>query len=209
MDDDLRQRGLSTPGVPASFVRTFLIADVRGYTRFSDARGDEAAAQLAEQFVFIAREEVEMHSGAIVEVRGDEILAVFDSPREAVRAAVDLQSALAAEQTAELPLGVGIGIDAGEAMPIGDGYRGRALNMAARLCARARPGEIIVTPELAHLSGNVEGIRFEDRGAVRLKGISRSINLMTVVREPAPGEAPPARDAIAGRLEFASSARLR
>jgi DNA-binding SARP family transcriptional activator/class 3 adenylate cyclase/ABC-type glycerol-3-phosphate transport system substrate-binding protein len=202
MDDDLRQRGRSTLDRSASVIRTFLIADVRGYTRFSDARGDEAAAQLAERFVSIAREEVEVHSGTIVEVRGDEILAVFDSPREAVRAAADLLSALAAEQTAELPLAVGVGIDAGEAMPIGDGYRGRALNMAARLCARARPGEIIVTPELAHLSGNVEGISFEDRGAVRLKGISKPVHLMTVVREAAPGEAPPPGDAIAGRLEF-------
>jgi DNA-binding SARP family transcriptional activator/class 3 adenylate cyclase/ABC-type glycerol-3-phosphate transport system substrate-binding protein len=202
MNADHRSRVASTSSQPASVIRTFLIADIRGYTRFSDARGDEAAARLAERFLSIARERVESHSGAIVEVRGDEILAVFDSAREAVRAAVDLQAALAAEQTADLPLGVGIGIDAGEAVPLGEGYRGRALNMAARLCARARPGEILVTPELAHLSGNVEGIRFEDRGPVRLRGISKPISLMTVVPPPAPGEAPAAPEAIAGNLEF-------
>jgi class 3 adenylate cyclase len=67
-----------------------LIADIRGYTRFSDARGDEAAARLADRFISIARERVESHSGAIVEVRGDEILAVFDSPRQAVLAAAGL-----------------------------------------------------------------------------------------------------------------------
>jgi class 3 adenylate cyclase len=38
-----------------------------------------------------------------------------------------------------VPLGVGIGLDAGEAVPVGDGYRGAALNFAARLCAIADP----------------------------------------------------------------------
>ena len=202
MDADLRPRAPSTPNPPASVIRAFLIADIRGYTRFSDARGDEAAARLTERFVTIARERVEMHSGAIVEVRGDEILAVFDSARQAVHAAIDLQEAIAAQQTTNMPLGIGIGIDAGEAVPLGGGYRGRVLNMAARLCARARPGETLVTAELAHLSGNVEGVRFEDRGNVRLKGISRPINLMSASRPPTPGEVLPDQKPIAGTLEF-------
>ena len=79
-------------------------------------------------------------------------------------------------------LGVGIGLDAGEAVPVGDGYRGRALNLAARLCARARGGEILVTSELVHLAGAVEGIRFEDRGPVRLKGLSRPVDVLAVTR---------------------------
>ena len=143
-----------------------------------------------------------MHAGSIVEVRGDEILAVFDSARQAVQAAIDLQAATAAGETANMPLGIGIGIDAGEAVPLGVGYRGRVLNMAARLCARARPGEILVTAELAHLSGSVEGVRFDDRGFVRLKSISRPINLMSVTRPPATGDGALTRESIAGTLEF-------
>ena len=96
---------------------------------------------------------------------------------------------MASDETADVPLGVGIGIDAGEAVPLGDGYRGRALNMAARLCARARPGEILVTSELVHLAGAVEDVRFEDRGSVRLKGISRPVDLLAVVRATLSGEA--------------------
>ncbi len=198
MDADVESRAPS--GQPSSVIRTFLIADIRGYRRFSDAQGDEAAAQLAERFVSVARERVEMHAGSIVEVRGDEILAVFDSARQAIRAATDLQAAMAAEETATMPLG--IGIDAGEAVPVGGGYRGRVLNMAARLCARARPGEILVTAELAHLSGAVQGIRFDDRGLVRLKGISRPVKLISVTRPPAPGEVAHARESIGGALEF-------
>jgi hypothetical protein len=71
------------------------------------------------------------------------------------------------------PLQAGIGLDVGEAVPVGDGFRGRAINMAARLCARAKPGETLITPELAHLAGSIEGIVLEDGGPVRLKGFSR------------------------------------
>jgi len=67
---------------------TFLIADIRGYTRLTDRRGDEAGARLTQRFVELARDVVSSRSGDLIEVRGDEILAVFDSPREAVRSAL-------------------------------------------------------------------------------------------------------------------------
>ena len=79
-----------------SVIRTFLIADLRGYTTLSDAHGDQAAADVAERFLAIARECVDGHTGTVVEVRGDEVLAVFDSAREALRAALDIQAGVAA-----------------------------------------------------------------------------------------------------------------
>ena len=72
-------------------IKTFLIADVRGYTRFTSERGDEAAARLATRFAELAREAIEAAGGTLVELRGDEALAVFDSARQALRAASDLQ----------------------------------------------------------------------------------------------------------------------
>jgi class 3 adenylate cyclase len=62
-------------------VQTFLIADVRGYTRFTVEYGDEAAAQLARQFAAITREILSAHEGEVIELRGDEALAVFSSAR--------------------------------------------------------------------------------------------------------------------------------
>ena len=196
------EAGPTTLSQPVSVIRAFLIADIRGYTRYSDTRGDEAAARLAQRFVSIVRERVELHAGTVVEVRGDEVLAVFDSARHAVRAAVDLQAGLATERPEDMPLGVGVGIDAGEAVPLGGGYRGRALNIAARLCARARAGEILVTQEFEHLAGTVEGVGFERRGPVRLKGISKPLQLLSVARPTSPGEASRIVDALAGHLEF-------
>ena len=69
-------------------VRTFLIADVRGYSRFTEEYGDEAAAQLTARFTCLVEEEVEAHGGELVEMRGDEALTVFESARQAIRAGV-------------------------------------------------------------------------------------------------------------------------
>jgi adenylate cyclase len=123
-------------------INTFLIADVRGYTLFTQERGDEAAAKLAAKFATIAREGVEGRSGSVIELRGDEALAVFASARQAIRAALELQDLFVQESEADpsLPLHVGIGLDAGEAVPVETGYRGGALNLAARLCGMAAPG---------------------------------------------------------------------
>jgi transcriptional regulator with XRE-family HTH domain len=65
-----------------AMILAFLIADIRGYTRFTQEQGDEAAARLTARFAALAREAVERWDGQLVEVRGDEILAVFACPRD-------------------------------------------------------------------------------------------------------------------------------
>ncbi len=171
----------------ASAVRTFLIADIRGYTRFTAEQGDEAASRLALKFAEVAAEGVEAWDGDLVELRGDEALAVFDSPRQALRCAVDLQDAFADETRSEpdLPLAVGMGLDAGDAVPVGNGYRGAALNVAARLCASAGPGEVVASADLVRLAGPVPGLQLAPRPAKDLKGIDRPVDAVTV-REAAP-----------------------
>jgi len=163
-------------------IKTFLIADVRGYTSFTSERGDEAAARLAMRFAELARETIEAAGGRLVELRGDEAMAVFDSARQAIRAASDMQERFVAETVADatLPLAVGIGIDAGEAVPVDGGYRGGALNLAARLCSLAGPGEVLVSPGVAHLARKVEGLDYVDRGAVRLKGLEAPMDVVAV-----------------------------
>ena len=107
-------------------INAFLVADVRGYTTFTQERGDEAAARLMARFAGIVREHVEARDGSVIELRGDEALAVFRSPRQAIRAAVELQTGLlqATKAAPDHPLPVGIGLDAGEAVPVESGFRG-------------------------------------------------------------------------------------
>ena len=166
-------------------IRTLLIADVRGYTLFTQERGDEVAAKLAAKFADIAREIVEARGGTLLELRGDEALCVFSSTREAIRSAVDLQQRFVEEtlEQPELPLTVGIGLDAGEAVPVQGGYRGAALNLAARLCGQARAGEILATREVTHLARRIVGARYEDRGSLSFKGISDPVVVVRVVPE--------------------------
>ena len=68
------RRGVSDVEGQGAEIRTFLIADVRGYTLFTQERGDEAAAKLAARFAAIVREEVESRGGRLPELRGDEAL---------------------------------------------------------------------------------------------------------------------------------------
>lgn len=166
--------------------RTFLIADIRGYTRYTDEHGDEAAAALAARFAQLVREVVKAGGGTLVELRGDEALTVFVSSRQALRVAVDLQARFAADS---LPQGVGIGLDTGEAVPVEGGYRGSALNVAARLCAQAGPGEILATETVTRLAAHIDGIRYGSTRTLRLKGLEQPIRAVRLT-QGAGSEAP-------------------
>lgn len=161
-------------------LRTFLIADIRGYTRFTRERGDEAAAGLAMRFAELVRDVITPRGGSIPQLRGDEALVVFVSARQALRAAMELQERF---RLAGLPRGVGIGLDAGEAVPVEDGYRGGALNVAARLCAQAGPGQVLASEAVIHLAGHVEGLAYVEPRSFTLKGLARAIRAVSVVPE--------------------------
>jgi YVTN family beta-propeller protein len=166
-------------------VRTFLIADMRGYTRFTQEHGDEAAGRLAAAFAGLSRSAVESHEGEVIELRGDEALCVFGSARQALRAAVELQTRFRRQENGRpaFPLPIGIGLDAGEAVPTEGGYRGGALNTASRLCSLAGAGEILATETVISLARRLEGIRFVERRPVRLKGLEKPVRVIEVRSE--------------------------
>jgi len=166
-------------------VRTFLIADLRGYTRFTVEHGDEAAARLASTFAGLARAAAAAHGGEVIEIRGDEALAVFSSARQALRAALDLQARCVATERADpsLPLRAGVGIDAGEAVRVEAGYRGAALNLAARLCSLAGAREVLTSEGVIHLARRTEGMVYAERGLVELKGFAEPVRVIQVLSE--------------------------
>ena len=191
-DGDARARTVQPAAVhaeetatPHGSVRTCLIADLRGYTRYTSEHGDEAAARLAGRFAGLTEEAVAQFEGTVIELRGDEALAIFASPRNALRAAVALQARCAEvrETDPSFPLNVGVGLDAGEIVPVRDGYRGGALNRAARLCSIAAPGEIFATEGIVHLAGRTEGLSFVERGSVPVKGLAAPVRVLQVGAE--------------------------
>ncbi|HLJ82125.1 MAG TPA: helix-turn-helix domain-containing protein [Ktedonobacterales bacterium] len=167
-------------------ILVFLIADVRGYTRFTQEHGDTEAARLASKFAGIARAATEQWGGRLLELRGDEALAVFASARKALVAALDMQTRFteATDADPDLPLYAGIGLDVGEAAPVEDGYRGAALNRAARLCSLAGAGEVLVSAGLAYLVPKPERAAYLQRGSVELKGFDGPTGVLLLAQAP-------------------------
>jgi branched-chain amino acid transport system substrate-binding protein len=184
-----------------SDLRSFLIADVRGYTRFTREQGDEAASQLAGRFAALTRDAVGEYGGTLLELRGDEALCVFASARQAIRAAIELQRRFRerTDRGPSIPLGVGMGLDAGEAVPTEGGYRGGALNLAARLCSIALPGQILASEAIVHMAQHVPGVQFHPRKRARLKGIDRPVKVIEIVPEEPLPPPPPAPSRVRSR----------
>jgi adenylate cyclase len=193
--------GEPPPSASGADIRTFLFADMRGYTRFTQEHGDDAASALAGRFADLVREAVPEFEGELLELRGDEALCVFRSARQALRAAVAVQRRLRTptDKEAAFPLGVGMGLDAGEAVVTQGGYRGKALNLAARLCSLAAPGQVLATEGVVHLAHRVEGVRFVGRRPTRVKGVEQPVRMVEVqpLEElpplPLPSRGPPSR----------------
>ena len=168
--------------------RGFLFADLRGYTAFVERHGDAAAADLLDAYRTLVRDEVARHAGAEIRTEGDSFYVVFPSARRAVSCGLAIVAAAARfrAEHPERPIRVGIGINAGETVQRGEGYVGSAVNLAARVCAQAREGEVLITAAVRDAVGSGGGLRFVARGSRRLKGIARPVTLFAVQ----PGAAP-------------------
>ena len=101
---------------------------------------------------------------------------MFDSARQALRSALALQAG-----GAGLPLGIGVGLDAGEAIPVGEGYRGGALNLAARLCSLAGPGEVLASETVLQLARAVDGVKYGERRVERVKGFAQPVTAVEIL----------------------------
>lgn len=172
-------------GDPGPGVRTFLFADIRGYTRFIVEHGDAAGVRLVDKFGSVARQSITSRHGEIISLAGDEAVAVFDSAREALHAALDFQNhaAVASEKDPSTPLLLGIGLDTGEAVPTEGNYVGAALNLASRLCKLAGPTEVLASEGVVHVARKLEGIGYTERGFAQLKGFRDPVRVFKVVDE--------------------------
>ena len=179
MVDDARSH------VAATTYRGFLFTDVRGSTAFAERHGNVAAADMIGRFLGIARQAIARHDGAEIKTEGDSIHAVFPSASSAVLCGLEIVEA-AAESNAQgpgPPLRIGVGVHAGEAVETAEGYIGRAVNIAARLCAAAQPGEVLVSSTVKGITQASITVGFVSRGRRRLKGIEDPILVYAVTRD--------------------------
>ena len=170
----------------AASYRGFLFADIRGFTAFAERNGNVAAAAMVERFLDIARRAISHHEGAEIKTEGDAIHAVFPSASGAVLCGleiVDGASELNARGADGHQLGVGVGVHAGEAVETTEGYIGTAVNLAARVCAVARPGEVLVTSTVRGIVQASIPVGFIARGRRRLKGIREPVEVFAASRD--------------------------
>ena len=159
----------------------FLFADLRDYTRYVESHGDRAAATLLEVYRSLVRTAVADYGGAEIKTEGDSFYVVFPSASSAVQCGLAIiRSAAEGRQAGGAPIHVGIGVHAGETVETAEGYVGSAVNVAARVCSQARPGELLVTDTVRALTRTLLPVQFVNRTTRRLKGITEPVVLYRV-----------------------------
>jgi class 3 adenylate cyclase len=150
------------------FLTTVLITDIVDSTGTAMQLGDRRWREVLADHYATCRTQVERHAGELVNTTGDGIVAIFDSPARAVRAASAIQAAARASGIA-----VRAGLHTGECERLGDGLAGVAVHIAARVCALGGADDVMTTGTVRDLViGSM--LAFRPRGHHELRGVPGS-----------------------------------
>jgi class 3 adenylate cyclase len=189
---EVEARSTDAATLPTGFV-TFLLIDIEGSTALLRQLGDRYA-ELLDDVRSIVRRAVQQAGGREVDVRADEAFAVFERAAAAIEAALGLQRALAARTWPDdLDVRVRAGIHSGRPTLTETGYIGLSVHVAARVCAAARGGQIIVTDETraAVEDSAPAGVRLRSLGRHHLPGLTEAQALFEVEAEGLAAGLPP------------------
>jgi adenylate cyclase len=152
--------------------------DLTGYTRLTEERGDETAAQVAGRLVALVNDISRRRGGRAVRWLGDGGMFYFREPGTAVVAGLDL---VERGPAVDLPP-AHVGIHTGPVISQdGDVYE-RTVNLAARIASYAQAGQVVVSQETAQRSGDRQ-VWFDPLGAVELKGVAKPLPLYQAYRK--------------------------
>jgi adenylate cyclase len=146
--------------------------DITGYTRLTEERGDEAAADLAARLAHLVRRSSQEHGGTPVKWLGDGVMFYFQEPKDGVLAAVEMVKLV---RSHGLPP-AHVGIHAGPVVFQEGDYFGRTVNIAARIADYARPGEVLVSQQVVDAADRGP-LSFTEIGPVELKGVPGRLRL--------------------------------
>jgi len=166
----------AVPGAPL----TILFTDVEGSTALTQRVGDAKARELLRTHERIVRQALRAHGGSEVKTMGDGFLASFSSATRALECAIAMQRAFAQQnESAEEPVRVRIGLNAGEPIAEQEDLFGTAVNLTARIAGQAAGGEILVANVVRELVAG-KGFLFADRGETALRGFEDPVRLYQV-----------------------------
>ena len=185
IDDFLGEGPAEVPRLAPDDVHTILFTDVEGSTALTERLGDARARDLLREHERITRDALNQHGGSEIKTMGDGFMASFTSATKAVECAIAMQRAFAQRnESAEESIRVRIGLNAGEPIAEDDpGGRGdlfgTAVNLAARVAAKANAGEILASDVVRQLVAGKKFL-FNDRGETELRGFEDPVRLYEV-----------------------------
>ena len=188
--DEGRSEGQMAKPSAASSLVTILFTDVEGSTALTQRLGDAKAQEVVRTHNRIVRDALKAHSGSEIKHTGDGIMASFASASRALKCAIEIQRAFAQhnEAAAARPstgsgraevIRVRIGLNAGEPVAEEEDLFGTAVQLAARICAQAEPGEILAPIVVRELAAG-KGFLLADRGETALRGFEDPVRLYEV-----------------------------
>ena len=153
--------------------------DLSGFTRLTDQRGDDAAAEMAATLSRLVQRSAHEHGGRIVKRLGDGVMLFFDRPADALIGSLDMAERVPA---AGLPQ-AHVGVDAGPVIVQDGDYFGSTVNVASRIASYARAGEVLASERAVEAAGDLPGgMRTTGLGPVDLKGIAEPVPLQRIER---------------------------
>jgi class 3 adenylate cyclase len=163
-------------------VRSVMFTDIVGSTELAQRLGDDIAFELVTTHDVIVRAAVAEFNGKVIKHTGDGIMAVFVSPVQAVKAACRIQTAVTAlvPEEGRPDFAIRIGAAAGEPIERDNDFFGSTVNLAARLCAHAEPGKVLVTNGIAELCLG-KGMKFAEIREAKLRGFDEAIRTREVM----------------------------
>ena len=153
---------------------TILYVDIVRSTEKAARLGDSRWTQVMNHYYAAVRRELKALRGKEVVTTGDGLLATFGTPAAGVRCATAIREAVRT-----LGLEIRVGLHAGEYRVSGAEVFGLAFHIGARVAAKARAGEILVSSAVKDLMSQ-SGTRFKDRGVHQLKGVPERWRLYRV-----------------------------
>jgi len=170
-------RAMLDRAAPDTGIRTVMFTDIEGSTDISTREGDARVMEILREHDRIVRAALTSSGGHEVKHTGDGVLASFVSVNRAIDCALQIQEAVAASAVG---FRVRIGLSAGEPVSESDDLYGAAVNLAARTCAVAKGGQVLVSNAVKELAIG-KARRFVPLEPMQLKGFADPVQLYEVI----------------------------
>ena len=162
-----------------------IFTDLVGSTAQRARLGDDAADALRREHDSIVQRVAALHNGEVIKGLGDGAMVVFPGAADAIAAGAAIQQAVDRRNlVATEAISVRVGISLGDLAYENGDLHGMAANEAARLCAHAGRGEVLITDLVRAVAGSRNSLRLEKRGEVELKGLPGAVMVWNVEWDP-------------------------